>query len=231
MPDAYKYFLVALHNVLNNTPITQRKVAERSGTAYQTINAIVWDKHRAGPGKQEAIALACGFSLVDFLSKGREIVKHGGDKNPDAGQPQPRYFVASESTVEINPTNALAAVTAFVNQTLSTTQNLCTWQHVFENLSSAICIVKNGTVILRNQANRWICTGTTVKATRCELCRGGKGFNLECATDKKTHMINGPSTSYAQMGRGYYIIGASMSKNNQNEYQIVIARRLEAGGE
>ncbi|MDD3815792.1 MAG: helix-turn-helix transcriptional regulator [Desulfocapsaceae bacterium] len=95
MTETYKYFLIAFHNVLNNMPITQRKVAERSGTAYQTINAIVWDRHTAGPGKQEAIALACGFSLVDFLNKGREIVEHGRDIKPDAGHPQPRYFIAS----------------------------------------------------------------------------------------------------------------------------------------
>lgn len=76
-------------------PITQRKVAERSETAFQTINSIVWGKHTAGPGKQEAIALACGFSLVDFLNKGREIAEHGEDKKPDSGHPQPRYFIAS----------------------------------------------------------------------------------------------------------------------------------------
>ncbi len=96
MPDAYKYFLVALHNVLNNMPITQRKVAEKSRTAYQTINAIVWDKQTAGPKKQEAIALACGFSRRDFLNMGRKIVEHGEDKNPDAGQPQPRYFIVGK---------------------------------------------------------------------------------------------------------------------------------------
>jgi len=95
MTKTYKYFLVAFHDVLNNMPITQRKVAERSGTAHQTINAIVWDRHTAGSGKQEAIALACGFSLEDFLNKGREIVEHGGDIKPDTGHPQPRYFIAS----------------------------------------------------------------------------------------------------------------------------------------
>jgi len=92
--DRYlQIFPGSIHHVLNNMPITQRKVAERSGTALQTINAIVWDKHTAGPGKQEAIALACGFSLVDFLNKGREIVEHEEDERPDAGHPQPRYFI------------------------------------------------------------------------------------------------------------------------------------------
>jgi len=33
-----------------------------------------------------------------------------------------------------------------------------------------------------------------------------------------------------QMGRGYYVIGTSMTKINLNEYQIVMARRVEAGG-
>lgn len=230
MTDTYKYFLVAFHDVLNNMPITQRKVAERSGTAYQTINAIVWDRHTAGSEKQEAIALACEFSLEDFLNKGREIVEHEGGKKPDAGHPRPRYFIAPESTVEINPTNALATATAFVNQTLTTTEHLSNWQHAFENLSSAICIVKDGIVILRNQANRWICAGATVKATLCESCNGGKGFSLECATDIKTHMTRGPSVFYAQMGRGYYVIGTCMTKINLNEYQIVIARRVDAWG-
>lgn len=92
MTDAFKYFLVAFHDVLNNMPITQRKVAERSGTAYQTINAIVKGRYITSTGKQKAIALACGYSLVDFLNKGREIVEHGGDIMPDAGHPQPRYF-------------------------------------------------------------------------------------------------------------------------------------------
>lgn len=95
MPDTYKYFLVAFHDVLNNMPITQRKVAESSGTAFQTINAIVKGRHAAGPGKQEAIALACGFSFEEFLNKGREIVEHEGDIKPDVGHPQLRYFIAS----------------------------------------------------------------------------------------------------------------------------------------
>jgi len=100
MTDTYRYFLVALHDVLNNMPITQRKVAERSGTAFQTINAIVWDKHTAGPGKQEVIALACGFSLMDFLNKGREIVEHEEDEMPDVGQLYPRYYISPQPIFE-----------------------------------------------------------------------------------------------------------------------------------
>ncbi len=100
MPTTQEYFLAALNHILDSGAMKQRDIAEKSGSASQSINAIVRGRKVAGLQKQEEIAEACGYEYVDFLLLGRRLLQ-------------------GEPVVESSNQEAMAAVTALVEQIIA----------------------------------------------------------------------------------------------------------------
>lgn len=75
MPTTQEYFLAALSHILDSEALKQRDIAAKSGSASQTINAIVRGWKFAGLQKQEEISKACGYEYVEFLLLGRRMLR------------------------------------------------------------------------------------------------------------------------------------------------------------
>ncbi len=95
----------------------QRDIAEKAGSASQTINAIVHGRKVAGLQKQEEIAVACGYEYVDFLLLGRRLL---GGKNASAP--------TAPTDGEMSHESARIAVTALVDQMVAAEEKLSFWR-------------------------------------------------------------------------------------------------------
>jgi hypothetical protein len=63
-------------------------IAAKSGSASQTINAIVRGRKVAGLQKHEEIAEACGYEYVDFLLLGRRTLGGAAPATAEGDSPQ-----------------------------------------------------------------------------------------------------------------------------------------------
>lgn len=148
MKTTYDYFMAALKDVLSKGT-KQKDIAERTGTAVQTISAFVRQRKVPGLGKQEEIALACGYSYIDFIHLGQEL--SDSNKHREWQQEEP-----GQGTRDWETSSIVAAVAQMGARAEALETKLAFWHNLFESFPSAIYLLRDGIIVRKNKlARNW----------------------------------------------------------------------------
>ena len=212
---ANEYFLAALDKVLDDGKLKQTNIADSTGTAPQTINAIVRRRKAPGIDKQEEIANACGYTYIEFLQKGKEELE---------GKESPREK-KDVSPGNIEPADIFPVVSEWIAQFQKNTDRMRFWRQAFDSLPVAALIIRDRVVYYQNQRSLEI--GRSEGGALCDHCA------TKCCEDKANcpvtiSMRSGLACAgYRDLGGNMYKVEVAPFRWGEMEYFLVTATRRE----
>lgn len=232
--ESREMFMAALlYLVDTKKQITRKEISSLSGIAPQTLSNVLRGHKEAGLSIQERVAKACGYSLLDFLIVGRDVLEERApgearrqESTQDSrGQREGDIFSeAKDATV----TNAMGAMTQLIEKHNHLEWKLRFWRTIFEAIADPVCIIKDGIVMMQNQKSKaW---GILAGEPLCNNCIDGLCDKL-CQGDvcaiKEAQRHGVVAKRFKNTPWGQAVITCSPMILDGQEYYIVTSTLIE----
>lgn len=192
MDDAYSCFIAAVKHKIDKEGTKQVDLAEAVGTSPQHLNAVINEREgrpgkkiKAGMELQQAIAEYFGYSLVQFLELGQQVLENlvpsAKPERPARVEPEldDRYDMSIPLIGE--ELDAIHQITKTM-QRLHTVGNW--WKSVFDAVPTPLIVLKaDKTVIYNNRRNQQLFAKTRLGVNLCDACHTDMDLAHPCTED------------------------------------------------